>query len=115
MSQFVAALPDLFEQFGPITVRKMFGGFGLYHDGLMFAIVVDDTLYLKTDSETASDFVTAGLEQFSYERAGKTVKLSFYRAPDEIVDDREQAASWAHRALQAAGRARAAKNPAARR
>lgn len=114
MSEFVDTLPDLFEPFGSITARKMFGCHGLYHDELMFAIVVDDILYFKTDTETAPDFAAAGLEQFAYERLGKTVKMSFYRAPDEILDDRELAANWARRAWQAAQRTQAAK-PAAKR
>lgn len=114
MNEFVDTLADLFELFGPITPRKMFGCYGLYHDELMFAIVVDDVLYFKTDAETAPDFEAAGLEQFAYERLGKTVKMSFYRAPDEILDDRELAARWARRAWQAARRTQVAK-PAAKR
>lgn len=114
MSEFVDTLADLFELLGPITARKMFGCYGLYHHDLMFAIVVDDIIYLKTDAETAPDFAAAGLEQFAYERLGKIVKMSFYRAPDELLDDRELAARWARRAWQAAQRTQAAK-PAARR
>jgi DNA transformation protein len=53
MSELIAYLPEVFELFGPVTIRKMFGGYGVYHDGLMFALVADDTLYLKADDENA--------------------------------------------------------------
>lgn len=115
MSEFVDSLPETFELFGPVTVRKMFGGYGLYHDGTMFAIVVDDTLYLKSDAESAADFERVGLGQFAYERNGRIIKMSFYLAPDEIIDDREQAARWARRAFAAALRALAAKKIPKRR
>jgi DNA transformation protein len=51
MDDYVGYLQEIFEHFGPITARKMFGGWGIYHNGLMFALVADDTLYLKADSE----------------------------------------------------------------
>lgn len=114
MSEFTDSLPDLFALFGPVTIRRMFGGYGLYHDGLMFAIVVDDILYLKADAAGSAEFIEAGLESFAYQRAGREVRLSFYRAPDEILDDRDLAARWANHAFAAARRAQAAKKPARR-
>lgn len=109
MSEFIDSLPDLFAEFGPIAIRRMFGGCGVFCDGLMFAIVVDDVLYLKADAESEPEFAAAGLEPFVYERLGKPVKLSFWRAPDELLDDREVAAERARRALAAARRAQAVK------
>lgn len=102
MSEYIEYLHEVFELFGPIVARKMFGGYGIYHLGAMFAIVVDDTLFLKADAENSHFFKEKGLGQFEYDRNGKSVKMSYFLAPDEIMDDREQAAIWASRSFEAA-------------
>lgn len=112
---FVDYLPEVFERFGPIRARKMFGGYGIYHDGLMFALVDDDTLYLKADADNVRYFEELGLRQFEYDSNGKVVKLSYYRAPDELLDDRELAAAWAQRSYDAARRSPAAKKKSKRK
>ena len=104
MSEYTEFLRETFELLGPVTVRKMFGGYGLYHDGLMFGLVSGETLYLKADGGNARYFRERGLEPFRYERRGKTVEMSFFMAPEEIFDDREQAAIWAERSCRAAMR-----------
>lgn len=101
-SGFIEFLDEVFEEFGPIDVPKMFGGFGVYHDGVMFALVASDTLYLKADETTKKHFESRGLPQFQYERSGKKIKMSYYKAPEEIFDDREKAAVWARRAYKVA-------------
>lgn len=111
MNEFIDYLKELFESFGPVQVRKMFGGYGVYYDGIMFALVEDDTLYLKADDSSAADYESRGLARFEYIRAGKTVKLSYYQAPEEILDNPDDAADWARRAYAAAVRAK----PRARR
>lgn len=105
MSEFTDYLTELFEQIGPIYVRKMFGGYGVYHDGVMFGLVDDDTLYLKADQATAYRFESRGLVQFEYNKAGKSIKMSYYLAPAEVLDDPEQAAVWASQSLAIAYRA----------
>jgi len=107
MSEFVEYLHEVFERFGPIRIRKMFGGYGVYHGGLMFGLVADDTLYLKADAGNAGFFEKERLEQFEYNKGGRTIRMSYYQAPDGIMDDREQAAIWARRSLDAALRSRA--------
>jgi DNA transformation protein len=109
MSEFVEYLHEVFERFGPIRIRKMFGGYGVYHGGLMFGLVADDTLYLKADAGNAGFFEKERLEQFEYSKGGRTIRMSYYQAPDGIMDDREQAAIWARRSLDAALRSRAPK------
>jgi len=109
MSEFVEYLHEVFERFGPIRIRKMFGGYGVYHGGLMFGLVADDTLYLKADAGNAGFFEKERLEQFEYNKVGRTIRMSYYQAPDGIMDDREQAAIWARRSLDAALRSRAPK------
>ncbi len=65
MSEFVDNLQSVFELFGPIAAKRMFGGFGIYHDGLMFALVADDELYLKADKQSIPEFETKGLGPFA--------------------------------------------------
>lgn len=107
MSEFVDYLHEVFGRFGPIHVRRMFGGYGIYHDGIMFGLVADDTLYLTADASTAKHFESRGLDQFEYDKGGKIVKMSYYLAPEEILDNPEEAAMWAQRAYEVALRAKA--------
>ncbi|MFN0040290.1 MAG: TfoX/Sxy family protein [Burkholderiales bacterium] len=109
-NQFVQHLHEVFSGFGKITTRRMFGGWGIYRDGLMFALVADDTLYLKADAGNAPHFDALGLDNFEYVKNGKAMKLSYRCAPDVMLEDREQAAIWARRAFDAALRARANKS-----
>jgi DNA transformation protein len=108
MSEFVAYLVEVFSAFGEVRPRKMFGGYGLFHGGLMFGLVADDVLYLKADAQGAPRFVERGLEPFGYQKGDKRVTLSYYRAPEEIFDDHELAAAWAKDAFEAALRAQPA-------
>lgn len=109
MSEFVDYLNEVFERFGPVTARRMFGGYGIYRDGLMFALVADDTLYLKADGVNSPMFERLGLGKFEYLKAGKVMHIAYYQAPAEVMEDREQAAMWARGAYEAALRAHRAK------
>jgi len=102
MSEFVDFLHEVFADFGRIDARRMFGGWGIYHDNLMFALVYDEVLYLKADPETAASFEGLGSSRFEYSKDGQIVRLSYYSAPAEIFDDPEQARTWATRAYAAA-------------
>ena len=104
MSEFVDNLEAVFALFGPVKARRMFGGYGIYHDALMFGLVAEDELYLKTDEKSVRAFTELGLPPFEYEKRGK--KMSYYLAPTVIYDDPEQAKAWADRAFEAALRAR---------
>lgn len=88
-----------------VTARRMFGGHGVYHAGVMFALIADGTLYLKVDEESRSAFEAAGLAPFVYEAKGQRVSLSYYRAPDAMLDEADVAREWAERGWQAALRA----------
>ena len=102
MSQFTDALPELFESLGRVTIKRMFGGAGLWHDGLMCALVVRDTLYLKTDETTRPFFDALELPAFSYERGGKVMETSYRQPPETVFEDRQEAALWVRRAYEAA-------------
>ncbi len=104
MSEYVAYLHEVFAHFGPIRSRKMFGGHGIYHQDLMFGLVADDELYLKTDAKNLAEFEALELEPFEYNKDGKIMKMSYRRAPEEIYDDPEIAARWAEIAYAAAVR-----------
>lgn len=114
MSSFIEQLPDVFSKFGVISLRAMFGGHGVYHEGVMFALVVDNTLYLKTDSGNADYFSAQNLDAFEYHgKDGRTVRMSYHRAPDELFENPAMASVWAKRSYDAALRAHAKKPPSA--
>jgi DNA transformation protein len=103
---FATYLHDIFREFGAIECRRMFGGYGVYHDGLMFALIHDDYLYLKADKQSESCFIELGLGRFEYQKKGGMVSLSYYAAPEDIYDDPDAALLWARRAYEAALRSR---------
>lgn len=105
-SEFVAFLAEVFENFGRIEARRMFGGYGLYHEDVMFGLVADDVLYLKADAESATAFVERGLAPFEYVKQGRPTRLSYYMAPETVFDDRDEATAWARLAFEAALRSR---------
>ena len=102
MSAFVDSLHEIFERFGRITPRRMFGGHGIFHEGRMIAIVLGDTLYLKADAESAPHFDRQNLPPFTYMRQGKAMPMSYRQAPADLFEDREEAALWGRRAYEAA-------------
>jgi len=98
-------LAELFSNYGPVTVRRMFGGAGVFADGLMIALVVEGVIFLKADERTIPDFEREGLRPFSYEtKAGTRTLTSYWRMPERLYDDPEELAAWARRALESARR-----------
>jgi len=107
------AIIDLFAAFGRVDVRRLFGGFGIYADGMMFALVSRGVIYLKADDETATAFQREGTGPFTYAaKGGERSVMSYWRLPDRLYDDPDELAAWARTALAIARRARkpAAKN-----
>jgi DNA transformation protein and related proteins len=94
---------DVFAQFGPVTVRRMFGGAGIYSDGLMFALVFDGAIYLKVDEASIPDFEREGSQPFVYHRksTGRIAQhaLPYWRLPERLYDDPDELAVWAARAV----------------
>ena len=98
-------ISELFAQFRPVTVRRLFGGAGLYVDGLMFALVSRDVIYLKVDVATRANFEREGSAPFSYQaKGGKRAMMSFWRMPERLYDDPDELAVWAEQALAVARR-----------
>jgi DNA transformation protein len=105
---FVTHVLDQLEAVGPVSARAMFGGFGLYLRGVMFALVLDETLYFKTDAANRSVFEEAGMGPFVYENKARKIAMSYHEAPPDALEDAEALAELARGAYAAAQRAKAA-------
>ncbi len=103
-NEFVTHVLDLLEALGPVSARPMFGGYGIYLDRVMFALVANDTLYLKVDEESRGEFEAAGLEPFRYTKKGKSYQMSYHAAPEDALEDAELLRDWARKAVDAAMR-----------
>ena len=101
---------DLFQPFGAVSVRRMFGGAGLFADGVMFGLVSGGQIYLKADATTATWFERECCGQFEYStKHGKRALTSYWRLPDRLYDDADELAQWARHAFEVANRAATAK------
>lgn len=100
---FTDAIAEALVAFGPLTIKRMFGGAGIWRDGVMFALIADDTLYLKTDAANHATFEAEGCAPFSYQKVGgQMAVMSYWRAPERLLDDPEELLVWARRAYDAA-------------
>jgi DNA transformation protein len=111
---------ELFSQFRPVTVKRLFGGAGVYCEGLMFALVFDGAIFLKVDEASIPDFEREGSRPFVYTRAkspGRVGRhsLSYWRLPERLYDEPDELAVWAARALAIAQRKKSAPRTRARR
>lgn len=107
--EFAAHAVEMLSPLGPVRARGMFGGFGIYHEDVMFGLVAYDRLYLKVDDETKERFREAGGEPFVYDGKRKPIEMSYWTPPDQAADDPAALLPWAKLGLEAARRARAAK------
>ena len=98
-----------------LNARAMFGGYGLYQDELIFALIIDDMLYLKVDDATQSEFEAKGLRPFGYAARGRTVTMRYHEAPAEVFEDIDEMRYWTNKALQAALASNAKKSSKGRR
>lgn len=114
-ADFVGHLMDMIRPPGSVSARRMFGGHGLFRDGVMLGLIADDTLFLKTDDANRGDFEAAGSGPFVYEAKGKRTVMSYYQAPPDALEDAAALADWFRSAYDAALRADAAKPPSQRR
>ena len=93
---------DVFAGIPGITSRKMFSGYGIYKDGIIFAIIAGSDVYFRTDDKTRPLFEKYGSEPFSYERLGKIAVLkNYWRLPEEIMEDHEKVFEWVLSAVEA--------------
>jgi DNA transformation protein len=109
-------LLDLFASFGPVTLRKMFSGFGISVDGVNFAMALRAGLIFRADEQTVPRFEAEGARPFQYPTRNKTVTvMSYWHVPERLYDDADELAVWARDALAAAQRAKLKKRPKASR
>ncbi len=111
--EFVAHVVETLRSFGPVTVRSMFGGWGIYRDGTFFALVSDDTLYFKSDDENRAQFEGASPGPFTFQKKGETVVTHYFAVPEDAFEDPQVMARWARLGYAAA--LRAARKPRKRR
>jgi DNA transformation protein len=100
---------ELFAGFGPVSVRRMFGGAGVFADGLMIALIAGGELFLKADENTIPAFQAEGAGPFEYGAKGRRVVMSYWRLPVRLFDDPDELGQWARKAYQVAQRASAPK------
>jgi len=109
-------LIDLFADFGPVTIRKMFSGYGISADGVNFALALRAGLFFRADDATIPDYEAEGSKPFQYQTRAKTVTVnSYWQLPARLFDDSEELAQWARAALAAAQRAAVKKRPSAKK
>jgi DNA transformation protein len=107
-------LIDLFADFGPVTIRRMFSGFGISTDGTNFALALRGGLYMRADEATIPRFEAEGSKPFQYQTRAKTVTVnSYWQLPERLYDDPEDLTVWARASLAAAQRAALRKRPRA--
>ena len=111
---------DLFQVFGPISLRRFFGGEAIYAGDVVIGMVFDDTVYFKTDDKTRKAFVAERTKPFSFLKrsTGETIVTTWYAVPDRLYDDPDELAEWAkaaHSVASAKGGAKRMRKPAARK
>jgi DNA transformation protein len=110
-ADFAAFLQEQLEPFGPVTIRSMFGGAGLFCDGVMFGLIAYDTLYFKTGDANRADYEDAGMGPFTYEGKSKPVAMSYHQVPADLLEDPDGLSEWARRAFDVALNSKKAKKP----
>jgi DNA transformation protein and related proteins len=109
-------LSDLFAHFGPVTLRRMFSGYGISADGTNFALALRSGVYFRADEVTIPRFEAEGCGPFQYQTRAKTVTVkSYWQLPARLFDDVEELSEWARAALAAAERSALKKRPKARK
>jgi DNA transformation protein len=102
---FAEFLREQLAPLGRVTMRRMFGKTGVFCEGLMFGMVTNDTLYFRVDDHNQAIFKeAASVPPLNYEKKGRIIDLSFWRAPDRLLDEPEELVTWAQAALAAARR-----------
>ncbi len=108
-NEFVDYVVELMSGWAAVSARKMFGGYGLYREGLMFALIVEDGLFFKTDANNVAQFERAGSHPFVYQSQTRTVQMSYWSAPAACLDTPTEMCEWCQSAYGSALRAHTAK------
>lgn len=94
---------ELFDGFGAVSIRRMFSGKGIYHQGIIFALILRDELMLKGDDLVAAEYEAAGARRWTYRhrRHGKIVAMPYWTVPESALDDPDEMTIWARKAYEA--------------
>lgn len=106
---FKETIVNHLNQVAPVTARSMFGGYGLYADGVMFALIAYETLYFKVDDDNRADYLDANMGPFMYERHGKPIQMSYYQLPEDVFANPIELLTWIEKAQEAARRSKKSK------
>lgn len=114
--QYADFLKDLFAPLGPVEIKRMFGGAGVFYSGVMIALAADEELFLKADSVSEPAFIEAGRDAFVFETSnGRRAVMSFRAMPESCFDDPDELEYWGRMAIEAAFREDAKKPPSKRK
>jgi DNA transformation protein len=116
MSDFHAFVEELFAGFGPVRIRRMFGGAGIWAGEVMFGLIDDETIYLRADEPLKAELQALGSVNWVYRGGAKPMEMtSYWRLPESALDDPDEAAAWARKSLVAAEAHAAKKKPKKKR
>ncbi|HEX5337558.1 MAG TPA: TfoX/Sxy family protein [Gallionella sp.] len=110
-NEFVDYVVELMSNWATVSARKMFGGYGLYREGLMFALIAEEELFFKTDADNVAQFERAGSRPFVYRNKERSVQMSYWAAPAASLDTPAEMRDWCQTAYGAALRAHASAKP----
>jgi DNA transformation protein and related proteins len=102
VSGFHAFVEELFAGLGPVQVKRFFGGGGIYAGERMFGLVMREVIYLKSDAALGAELEALGGRPFTFQKAGETIETHYWSLPEAALDDPDEAAEWAGRALAVA-------------
>ncbi|WP_417434273.1 TfoX/Sxy family protein [Hoeflea sp.] len=100
------AISEMFDSLGEVTIKRMFGGKGVYHQGVILALEVSGDILLKADAQSAAVFADAGASQWVYSGKNKPVAMPYWSIPDAALDDPEELSKWVKLAWAAALRSK---------
>ena len=101
-SEYLDYVHDQLSGLGGVTSRRMFGGAGLYCDEFFFALIDNDTLYLRVNDANRADFATRGMGQFRPYPDSPQLSMSYYETPADVLEDAAALVAWARRSMAAA-------------
>jgi len=93
-TQFLDYIIDCLSPFGSITSRAMFGGYGLYNEGVIFAVIIKDELYFKATKETEEFFKSKGSNKFTYQGKNGIVSMNYWKVDPDLLEDQDSLKEW---------------------
>lgn len=111
-NSFLSFVLDQLDGCGSIVSKRMFGGVGLYAGDVFFAVMMDDTIYLKVDDVTRARYEAAGSRAFNpFPERSATGSMQYYEVPLAVLEDADELTRWARESIRAAGSPRGKTTP----